>query len=127
MTIRVDWDNRTKTVLRYDFGECWDWKEFYFAKREADEMIDAADHPVGVVYDLPKDAILPGDILSRMAQYTPIRHPNACMIVVVGRNAMVKAVYAMVVELFSGDGSIRLANSLEEARMLIAQELHATH
>jgi hypothetical protein len=126
--INVKWDDDSQSIIRYDFGERWTWKDFFDSKVRADAMIDEAQHgnPVGVIFALPKNVMLPPNVISVTGNSFASRHPRAVLIVVVTESLFLKALWRTLNSIYPVVRSHgHLTDTLENARQVIANRLAA--
>jgi hypothetical protein len=69
MSIQVNWDDDTRCVMRYVLDKDWTWEEFYTAKKQANLLMDAVPHKLGVIVDASHAKPFLPDLLTN----TPIR------------------------------------------------------
>ena len=124
MSIKVVWDNEEKTIVRYVFDARWTWDEFYVARAEAYRQIDSVQHRVGVIFDTPPNIGLPSNMITHSKSAVNKTHSNTIVVVVVAQNMYLRTMLTMVMKLSKKAGvMMRLASSLEEARMIVHQRL----
>lgn len=121
MTIKVQWDNEEHTLLRWEFMGVWDWDDFLAAQKESNDLINSVPHTVDIISDVSKSQHLPPGAIGRFRTYRRDDPENTGRVVLVGASIYIKT----IVEIFRGmfpntGGNFSFANSLDEARSLLA-------
>ncbi len=126
MSIKVIWDNEEKTILRYAFEGAWKWTDFQVATKDAAALLDAVDHPVGVIIDLQSSNTVPDQPLANIKHaFANPRHHNVGLTVVVGANAFFSALASSAQRIYrsvSGNYDYRLVKTLDEARRILTKD-----
>jgi len=126
MPIEVAWDNETKTVLRYDIGEYWNWDDFPTAVRNAERMRAEVTHSVDLIITA-QDGMRPplGFPLSSLIDRTLRSAPDStCIAVFVGNDHFRNTMTFICRNLPDNDGicaRLFVTATLEKARSIIAQ------
>jgi hypothetical protein len=121
MNITVSWDNKQKTVIRYDFEGRWTWEEFYSASSQAFAMTCTVKHRVDTISNFKHGSVLPPNALIQFRQVMLNAPKNRGINVIVAHNSFV----ATLVKIFSNLNKrlgerLAVVDSLDEARMLLA-------
>lgn len=125
MTIRVEWDNEAKTVIRHDFDGLWTWNEFWELTRVTRDMVTSVPHQVHIIADMRK-AIMPRGrgMMGNMRRATLSAPPNQGIIVVVV-NPFLKTLLSLFMSFDPEMTEIMFsAESVEEARALVAARMN---
>jgi hypothetical protein len=122
MGITVTWDNDAQTVLRYGFGEHWQWDDFKKAFRQAQQMLASVGHMVDVIADFQNSACVPTETLARLAYVAASRPPNLGNSVIVGSKVFDTTTFTVFGH-FYGDTArtYHVTHSLDRARALLAK------
>lgn len=123
MSIILSWHDDAKTMLRYDFPESWTWQDFYQAFRTGtSEYTATVDHPVDILIHLPEGGKLPasGHAISNARRALKEKSPNLNRIVVVGGNALVKAMVNVLSRVYQRQ--FLQADTLAQAEAMLAAE-----
>jgi len=123
MGIRVMWDNSERTIIRYEFETRWSWGDLYAASDEGTALLDSVGHRVDFIADLRGTSHLPGDFMQHAGRIAGGTHPRRGIVVVVGASPVLRGLSNTVGFLFrKATKDLRFADTLEEARTLIAAE-----
>ncbi|GAB4549906.1 MAG: hypothetical protein OHK0023_15130 [Anaerolineae bacterium] len=125
MSITVQWDDATYTVLRYTYTTRWTWADYEAAVTSAGVMVKAdaqTNQLVDVIADFSQSAMLPDHALANFRRSLQSQNAIAFGVtVLVTHNQFMRS----MIEVFGRlnrqvNNRLRVANSLEEARMIIA-------
>ena len=128
MPISIDWDNDQKDVIRWDFGEQWDWDEVHQATMNSVALRKTVKHDrdVSVILNLQHFTPLNPSALKETRKALLMRPENRDLVVVVGRSAYTRAIvdifrrrYIDMAEQFIG------VETMSEARRLIREHRKA--
>lgn len=120
MGIHVEWDNQDHTTICQKFDRHWTWDDFYSAKHHADEMIDAAQHPVSIVMEMPSNVVIPPNALSHGKHYIDTDHPHLYRIVVVSTNQLLQTLYDLFEKVYPmATQHIYMVGDLDKAREVL--------
>jgi len=123
MSIAVAWDNEDHTILRFVFDKHWTWADVANAKLESDAALNSVSHrSVAIIYDAPPNVSLPSDMLTNARRVLSSNHPKAHLLVFVLTNSVARLMINTLARISGSIGArIRVVDSLDEARELIAQ------
>lgn len=127
MPVRVAWDNQSKTVARFTFDGSWRLEELYAAMRQHDAMLVSIDHVAHVIVDMRSSSVMPKNTLSIRSRQDHNRTPNVGIVVVLGANALVKAMAALYKSIATYNISMSFADDEDEAYEVIAAMSQAGH
>lgn len=120
MSISVKWDNPEQTVLRYEFGERWNWQAFEAAVERGFTLMEAVPHTVDVVMDMRKSQRLPDGALLWWKKALAAAPRNQGQTVMVGSSREVLAAMSMFRRINKRySGSVALARSVLAARGIL--------
>lgn len=120
MGITVLWDNPEQTIIRYAFDRQWTWNDFYAAKTQTDEMIEAVQHPVGVIFELPANVLIPPNALSHGKEFIDSRHTNLYLIALASPSTFLRTLFTMFRQVYPAAAKrVNMVTTLEEARTLL--------
>jgi hypothetical protein len=124
MGITIAWEDNTQQVMRYSLDEHWTWEEFFIAKKQANEMMDAVSHKFGVIVDVSPKATFRPDILPNLRKALSSAHPNTLFVVLVTPHPYT---YTMLRQAFSSlrfsTMPVEIVPNLEEGHHIMAQRL----
>ncbi len=120
MKIGVYW--RDDACLYWTFPPQWTWNEFERALARAHTLITGVTRPVGMIFDLPSNALLPADFLMRTHEYNKLVLRSAHTLVVVGRSAYVQGLM-MIAQANYDNSRVLLARTTAEADALLNQRV----
>lgn len=125
MPIQVIWDNEDKTIIRVTFPEKWTWDEFQEIDYRVETMIDRLQHKVVYLADISATQSVPKGLKLDVVRYVlDFNHENSDLLVVVGMNKMVKAMFDIVtLALGHLATNIKTADTLEEGYQLLNYRL----
>jgi hypothetical protein len=119
--ITVSWDNEAKNIIRYDFQGRWTWEDFYAASAQAFAMTRSVTHRVDAISNFHEGAVLPPNAMYHFRHAMISAPPNRGVNVIVGATTFVKTLIKIFSNLNKRLGQrLVLANSLDDARMLLA-------
>ncbi|MBL8165249.1 MAG: hypothetical protein JNJ61_24920 [Anaerolineae bacterium] len=125
MPVIVVWDDEEQTIQRYSFVAPWTWDEYRAAVEQA--WTDARTRPyvVNVIIDFTHMGALPQGYLTHFSRTAMTRiSPNLGIVVLVGMKGFMHTVNQLMMQLFPRLAErINHANSLEEARAIIARHV----
>ena len=123
MNISIEWDNEEHTILRYDVHGPWTWDEFYTARQMASDLMDESPNDlVDAIIDFRSGNFMPRNALSHFQQVARTSNSKAGIAVMVGTTGFIKTLYYLMSRLYSSmEDKMRIAETLEEARALLAK------
>jgi hypothetical protein len=120
MGIQVVWDNPEKTIIRQTFDAIWTWSDFYAAKYRVDSMMNGVGQPVGLIFEMPPDVLMPPNVLSHGKNYIDTRHPSLYMIVISGTNIILESLFTIFRKIYPSTAErIEMVATIEEARAFL--------
>jgi hypothetical protein len=127
MPVTAQWDNDDKTIIRFDVSGRWTWAEYRAANAEIRKMVDGLSYIVHFIVnpldDQSRGYLPPGALQHIRSVYGSVS-PNVGMTAVIGASPYYHALYAIGRKIYPQIAvRYRFANSLEEARALLSQEL----
>jgi hypothetical protein len=115
MSIDVSWDDDTRTIIRWDFGEKWTWDEFHEAFRLSNEMNNDRSYRVDVIPNAANSPHMPLGALSEFRRLDDQLPSNVKLIVVAGSSPFTRSMIELFGKIYRVQ-SWRTAKSLTEAR-----------
>jgi hypothetical protein len=125
MSIKVIWDNTEKTIIRFIYSRGWTLSDFYTALQESRSMLDTVNYPVDFIIDVRESSMIPDGVLSHSKPITSRKHPNQGKSVIVGANALVRALFQVFRRVYVTSPETLMysfAATLEEARASLKSE-----
>lgn len=124
MPVRVEWDNKEQTTLRYDVEGQWTWNEFLEAIKQAKALMETVQHTVHFIVN-PLDersrGYLPGGTVSHVIQIYRSAPSNAGASVIIGGGDVLRTMNKISQQFYPRIAKrYRFADSLEEARSIVA-------
>lgn len=100
MTVSVQWNNASQTVMRFEFQPPWEWSDFHDAVLDSHVLLNQIEHPVVRIFDVRSYKHLSTDTLQEAKHCQEKLHPNFHpMVVVLGDKSLARSTLG---ELFSG-------------------------
>jgi hypothetical protein len=91
--ITVEWDNETRTIIKYVYQQGWDWQDYQTAIESAARMIGEENHPVNVIMDFRSASMLPAGAITHVQKALSYpRHPLVRLTAIVGANAFIRRI-----------------------------------
>lgn len=123
MAVTVQWDNDSKTILRYDFAGQWTWDEFITAYGQSKILLSSVPHTVHFIANSVDDesrGYLPPGVLNQTIRVYRMASPNAGRTVVVSGSPLFRSVLKFGSRLYPKiTARYSFAASLEEARAML--------
>lgn len=124
MAVKFNWDDHEKTVLLYTLEAGWNWNDLHKNLARSTLWFDQAEQPIDRVIDL-RGTQLPGGAVGHLRSLGKKQHRNETeRVVIIGvPDSVVQLVTAGHPdrEYRTGTRIVRFADTLEEARAIIAQ------
>ena len=127
--IKVDWQDETRTVIRYRCASAWDWPDLHQAVKDSISLMDSVDHAVHQVIDLGAYNQLPkGNALGqfRLVMKVSMEHPNSGHVIMTNPNAFGRALAGTFMRIYSRDeiaSRFHFVETLEDAQTLLAERI----
>ena len=122
MSVRVFWDNKHRTAIRYDFTVVWEWEEFYAAVDIAYAMTSSVEHTVDTISNFRVGVVLPQNALFEFRQVMVNAPKNRGINVIIVRTKAVKDAISMFTKFDTQLGArLLVASTLYEAREMLAE------
>ena len=127
MSVEVTWDEHdtipAKTVIRWRFGESWNWHQFLEADQKSFDMTQEVDHLVDILIDFRNNRQMPrSGALAYFTRSVRRKSPNRGLVVLVQPPPIMRALEQVMRRLnpqFSA-GFVTV-KSLDEAYTLLTQ------
>src|SRR5215475_3058102 len=120
MTIQVSWGNPEKTIALATFGDSWTVEDAHQMIEDMYALTTSVDHTVHTVLDFSKSRSSPTKLMSTGQHVQKRQVPNSGVSVVVGANTFLRAISQVIMSVFVKNQPFFFANSLEEAKQIIA-------
>ncbi len=126
MGIAVIWDDENSTTIRYEVVGKWTWDDMLNAIAASNAMLEHVERNINFIYDFRASAGVPDGALGQLRRFVGNEHPKTGRQVVVGapKSAMMmlaQGLISMVKRIYRTDWGLQFADSLEQARALLAQ------
>ena len=121
MGITVVWDDDAKSIIRWDFEDHWTWEEFYQGFDQSLEMAQSVTHRIDVIPETTHTEHMPPGALTQFRRVFEKSPPHMQLTVVTGANTFGRAILNIFIRL-NRISTWRIANTLDEARAIIAQD-----
>lgn len=126
--IKVEWDTEAQTAIRVTYSHPWNWSEFEAAQTEVNSMMGSTEKVIDLIFDVRNGGSPPPGSMSKFRQVVQTGHLNRGMIVFVGGVMLVQTFLNLILRIYGKtvkDPNFVFANSLEEARKIIAHQRKA--
>jgi hypothetical protein len=120
-----EWDNAEQTIIRTIFDEEYGWEDFYAAVREMHRMVASVPHTVDLIL-VQHRKLPPGNPLAHFQTAFKQQPPNTGRVIVINAaqsqavRSFMKALASIMDRLYPQKGSVLFADSLEDARRILA-------
>jgi hypothetical protein len=114
--ITVEWDNETRTIIKYIFQQGWDWKDYQGAIEAAERMLTEAGNPTNVIMDFRDASLLPAGAINYVQKaLAHPRHPLVRVTAIVGANAFIRRIADIGQKLSRNNWDLVFVMTLDEA------------
>lgn len=127
MPITLEWDNPEKTIIHMKVEGRWTWDEMYQSSIDGYKMLDSVPHRVCSLLDFTQAQGIPSNAITHARNMMNKQHPRTGLTVMVGVSPLflnLWRVFVRVYMLFAREQDFTFAGSLEEARTIIAEDMH---
>jgi hypothetical protein len=126
MPIQAVWDNEQHTIIRYVIEGQWTWEDMNAAIATSNAWLDEVDHKIDFIHDMSQSEGIPNGALTHLKRYIGKEHPNTGRSVVIGpqksvTNSVARGLLDMIQKLYKRDWGFMFAESLDDARMRLAE------
>lgn len=128
MTIKVEWENTQKTIIRYTFEGTFNSDEIYSALQTGYALQDeVAPNDIWIIVDSLNNIKMPGQIYT-IANYLK-RHRRANMrgTVILTTNMMIRSITELIIYMLNQQSIVFFATSHEEAITIIHSQQTITN
>ncbi len=121
--IELDWDDSSKTTIRYTFFDPWTWDEYAATNTQRDMMLSEVSHVVDMILDFRQGKYIPTQAIHHIRRAMAWESPQRGMIAIVGIHSMLQALSSVLITLSpqAASKAPRPARDLEQARKIIAE------
>ena len=123
MTVRAEWDNTQKTIMRLTFEGAWTWDEYFTSAAFVNQQIIAENHVVDVIVDLTANNIMPSGALTQGKKAMIAKPANNGITILVGVNPVLQGFYKMFSGLYQGIIRSKKVNMVMAATMEAAYKI----
>ncbi|MBZ0279859.1 MAG: hypothetical protein K8L97_03905 [Anaerolineae bacterium] len=120
MGIEVSWDDAEESIIRWDFGETWNWDDFQNAFEQSLQLALKADHRIDVIPNLSYSKVVPPSALTQFNRIQRQMPDNTTLIVITGGSVFDNAIISAFRAAYRVE-SWRTARTIDEARIIIHQ------
>lgn len=129
--ISVRWDMRAEdtppTIVLWEFQRGWTWNDFHAARQISEGLVRSVAYDVDLIFNLNKTTVPQGNTLQQLRAMSRNTSPNVGTRIVANADGFAIAIVRVGLKAFGfGPGGIGFADSLEEARAMIAKR-HRTN
>lgn len=125
MTIDVQWNNPSQTILIYTFSNSWNWDDYYAATDRGRVMMADVRHRVDVIYDFEQVYTVPSGALRHFGNtFRGIADApdNLDRMVVVGATGLLSIIANVLRNLYpSTNGNVFEALTREQALAMLVR------
>jgi hypothetical protein len=130
MPIEISWDNLSRSIIYTKVIGAWTWEEMYVISEKTIIMRHSVDHAVGAIVDFRAAKGTPDNAFAHTKKILIRQEMYATTTIFVGADFAAKSmwhVFMSVYKSFIKNQDFHFAESLEEARAILAQkEAHRT-
>ncbi len=127
MNIEVSWDNDEKTIIRFAYGNNWTWEDYRAASETSRQMMRSVDQTVDLIADYSNGSPPPLDALMKYRRAMATLPENSGLVVIVGGSYFINTLVSIFSGVYRSLGeALVIANSVEEARSIIAERREKT-
>lgn len=121
--IELDWDDSSKTTIRYTFLDPWTWDEYAATNAQRDAMLSEVSHVVDLIIDFRQGKYIPSQAIHHIRRAAAWDSAQRGIITIIGIHSMLQALSSVLITL-SPQAALkapRPAKDLEQARKIIAE------
>lgn len=121
--IKVEWGDRSETILKWKFGKQWTAEQFYAAVEHSNALIIAKPYNVDVIAELETILFVPSNLVTMAQNGLKARPLNIGVVVIVSTSNFWKRIFdkASGVREAAG-GIIKFARGVDEAYAIIGMQ-----
>ena len=124
MDVKIQWENASRTVLRYTLTGSWNWEQFYTIFEQQIKIPAPCDHRLCILIDLRAVTYIPSDAILHLKRAAQMAQTLGGMIVVIATSVTTTTLYCLFVSMYKSAGAqFRLASTIEEAHALLGFSL----
>ncbi|GAB4479746.1 MAG: hypothetical protein Kow00124_25750 [Anaerolineae bacterium] len=131
MGIKVSWADDNRTIIQATYGDRWGWDDWRRADDQTQALLDAVEHPVGLILDARRAAIPPDIVVRfpRIAQTAPgLTSPKVHTVVVVGKTFTLNSLVGLMKRLYPDTAAeVEVVPTLEEAFIVVRESAPTAH
>lgn len=123
MGIKVNWYDKDKTIVRYEFEGQWRWDDLHEAIKQVNALLESVNHPVYIIIDVTEGTIVPAGAFSHMRMRSMNAAPNWAGGIFVGMNTFLKTLITTFIKVYPKLGErYAVCNTMDEALAVIAEK-----
>jgi len=128
MAIMPRWENPTKRLVITEFGETYNWNDFYTAVHEIHNMVASVEHQVDLIFSYASD-LPPGNPLVHFRRAFEGQPVNTRQVIIVNASinpsllAFMKTLSSVLQKMFPSKRQIMFTKSLDEACQILANKV----
>lgn len=130
--ISVGWDVRPHdqavdvppppTTVLWEFQRGWTWQDFRAARQISEGLVRSVAYDVDLIFNLNKTTVPQGNTLQQLRAMSRNTSPNVGVRVIANADGFAIAIVRVGLKAFGfGPGGIAFADSVDEARAMIAR------
>lgn len=128
--ISVSWDVRAEaappTIVLWEFQRGWTWEDFRAARQISEGLVRSVAYDVDLIFNLNKTAVPQGNTLQQLRAMSRNTSPNVGTRILTNADGFAIAIVRVGLKAFGfGPGGIGFADTVEEARAMIARRHQA--
>jgi len=120
MGIKVNWDNKEQTIIRYDFEGNWNWHDFDQAVERSFTMTESVSHLVHVIMNFQKSKSTPDGAILYLKRKLAALPSNRGQIAIVGNCKTLETSLNMLARISNIQNRIIRVQNLNDARQQFA-------
>jgi hypothetical protein len=122
MSVKVSWDNESKTTIRYDFEGEWTWDEFRAAAQVAFALTRSVTYTVDTISNFPPGTRLPANAFLQFRRAMADAPKNRGVTVIAGGSSFIKTMVSVFSKVNKQLGErLMVVDSLQEARKVLTE------
>lgn len=123
MTVHVEWDNDSRTIIRIDITGDWTWNELQGVVRQVTAMRAQVNQDVNVIADLSRAGRLPSPFLTQLRRFIDTRPEGVNLTVLTGMNDVIQIFWNILMRVYGQSvrkNRLMVVKTVRAARALIA-------
>lgn len=125
MGIQLSWDDDTHSIIYWRFEDRWTIEHLEAAVVKNREMLDTVSERVDLILDISRGGLVPLNLVRFIRYYRITPHPLSYLKILVGADDYLQLLWRNIAPFAPRHLQIEFADSLDEARKMIAQDREA--